>query len=338
MLSFLKNRLSCAITSLLLLQGLHSSAIPAIAQCCGGAQNIIATSHDGRYQVEATSLTGTGHHCHGPYHYRFRTSRISANGEPEPLGVFERAWDKDNHFSMTICVSPTGNGFAIGSTFDDPILFFSPEGTLLAKIAGHQGLHLHRWNERDPPLIHSVTGRTQYGSRTTKIWLPLFHVTGPETEWISDQRPSVVVAKQIGFKTIEAADIGWLLRMLKWRPGFVVTEAAHVSQKIRDSDKSGLIELGLSALPIIEAQLATEENPTLRSAQREIILRLCGHRDAWRNLELLIALQDHPNAKLRDGAVEALRRLLPEGELNAEWVRLHRDQLKWDEQRHVYRQ
>lgn len=334
--SFQNDPRRCAFGLFMILLGLRYSALPVLGQCCGGAQDIVARSHDGRYQVEAISLTGTGHQCHGPYHYRFRTLRLGAEGEAEQLGVFERAWDKDNHFSMRLCVSPTGNGFALHSALDDPIFFFSPNGTLLAKIADHRGLELHCWNERDPPLLHSVTGRTQYGRRTTKLWLPLFHLTGPETQWISDQRPSVVVEKRTGFKSIDSSEVKWLLKMLSWRPTQVVSEASQVTEFIKQSDQAGLIDLGLSALPILEAKLANNEEAVLRSTQQIILQRLCGHRDAWRNLDLLVAMHDHPHQELRNGAQEQLRVLIPDHEPTPEWLKLNREHLKWNDVSYVY--
>ena len=137
----------------LLVIGLPFSVVPAVGQCCGGAQNSVSHSHDGRFRVEAMSLTGTGHHNHGPYKFRFRTLRIGPNEETEEIGVFERAWDTDSHFSMTVCVSPTGNGFALGSSLEDPILFFSPKGTILAKLDNYLSPNIHCRRKSDPPGV-----------------------------------------------------------------------------------------------------------------------------------------------------------------------------------------
>ena len=328
------SRFAAACTLLLL--GLPCSVVPSFGQCCGGAQNSVTHSHNGRFRVEAMSLTGTGHHNHGPYKFRFRTLRIDPNGETEEIGVFERAWDTDKHFSMTVCVSPTGNGFALGSNLEDPILFFSPNGTILAKIDNYLSQTIHCRRKGDSPLVHPVSGRTQYGQRTTKLWLPLFHITGPETQWISTQRPYVVVKKHIGIKTVQSEEVSWLLRMLKWRPDVGGREASRVQELIAKSGEAGLIDLGLSALPLVEAKLSAEEQPSLRRVQQEIVRRLCGHQDAWRNLDLLVALREYPNSDLRECAEERLRALLPDGEPTADWVQQNRQHLKWDAKLNTY--
>ena len=321
----------------LLVIGLPFSVAPAVGQCCGGAQNSITHSHDGRFRVEAMSLTGTGHHNHGPYKFRFRTLRIGPNEEIEEIGVFERNWDTDSHFSMTVCVSPTGNGFALGSSLEDPILFFSPNGTILAKLDNYLSPNIHCRRKSDSPLLHPLSARTQYGLRTTKVWLPLFHITGPETQWISSQRPNVVVKKRLGIKAVQSEEVSWLLRMLKWRPDVGESEASRVQELIAKSDEAGLIDLGLSTMPLVEAELSVEEQASLRRVQQEIVRRLCGHQDAWRNLDLLVALREHPNSDLRECAEEQLRALLPDGEPTADWVQENRQHLKWDAKLHVYR-
>ncbi|MGI9441585.1 MAG: hypothetical protein ACR2N1_03920 [Rubripirellula sp.] len=325
-----------AVCTLLLL-GLPCSVVPSFGQCCGGAQNSVTHSHDGRFRVEAVSLTGTGHSSHGPYKFRFRTLRIDPNGEAEEIGVFERVWDTDKHFGMTVCVSPTGNGFALGSNLEDPILFFSPTGTILAKIDKYLSLEIHCRRKGDSPLMHPVSARTQYGRRTTKLWLPLFHISGPETQWISDQRPNVVVKKHIGLKTVQSEEVSWLLRMLKWRPDVGGREASRVQELIAKSDQAGLVELGLSSLAPVEAKLSAEEQPFLRRVQQEIVRRLCGHQDAWRNLDLLVALCEYPNTELRECAEEQLRALLPDGKATADWVHQNRQHLKWDAKLNTYR-
>lgn len=326
-----------AATFSFLLIGLPCSCLPAVAQCCGGAQNSVTHSYDGRFRVEAKSLTGTGHHNHGPYKFQFRTLRIDPNGETEEIGAFERSWDTDKHFGMTVCVSPTGNGFALGSTLEDPILFFAPNGTVLAKIDNYLSLEIHCRRKGDSPLIHPVSGRTQYGKRTTKLWLPLFHIVGPESQWVSDQRPYVLVEKHIGFKTVQSEDVLWLLRMLKWRPETGQREASQVQELIAKSDESALIDLGLSALPFVEARLSSGEQSSLLRVQQEICRRLGGHRDAWRNLELLVALREYPNSDLQECAEEQLRALLPDGEPAADWVQQNRQHLKWDAKLNIYR-
>lgn len=319
-----------------LLMWLSFSVVPAQGQCCGGAQNSVTDSHDGRFRVEAISLTGTGHGSHGPYKFRFRTLRMNPEGKAEEIGCFERAWDTDNHFSMTVCVSPTGNGFALGSNFEEPILFFAPDGAILAKVDNYLSPSINCWKKGDSPLMYPLTARTQYGRRETRLWLPLFHITGPETQWISDQRPKVLVKKHFGFKTVPSEEVSWLLRMLSWRPEVGKAEASRVQDLIAKSDEAGLVELGLSSLAMVEAKLSAEEQPSLRRVQSEIVRRLCGHRDAWRNLDLLMALRSYPNSDLRECAEEQLRALLPHPEPTADWIQQNRKNLKWDAKANTY--
>ncbi|MDB4371171.1 hypothetical protein N9Z44_03625 [Mariniblastus sp.] len=323
-----------AIAFAFLVIGLPCSVAPAVAQCCLGAQNSVTHSRDGRFRVEAISLTGTGHGNHGPYKFRFRTLRIAPNGETEEIGVFERAWDTDNHFNMAVCVSPTGNGFALSSSLENLILFFAPNGTVLAKLEEHKP-SIKCPCKNNTPIVLTVSGRTQFGPRLTKLWLPLFHVTGPETEWGLGEQPTI--KDNVEFKTVRPEEIRWLVRMLKWRPVLGGRQADRVEELIEQSDETGLIDLGLSALPIVEAKLATQEQASLRRVQQEIVRRLCGHLDAWRNFELLVALREHPNSDLRECAKEQLRALLPEGEPTADWVQQNRQHLKWDAKLNVYR-
>lgn len=327
-------RFASTFTAVLI--GLACWVEPAAGQCCGGAQNLVTDSLGGRFRVEATSLTGTGHTAHGPYKFRFRTLRVGADGETEEIGVFDRAWNTEKHFTMTVGVSPTGNGFALSSAFEAKILFFAPDGTILATIEENDPSIVCACQDNTPVNL-TVTGRTPFGFRRTRLWLPLLHVTGPETEWVSEKQPNVIVKENIGFKTVQPEEVRWVAQMLKWRPDQGEREAGRVKELIEQADETGLIELGLSALPLVEANLALKEQIPLRRVQREIIRRLCGHRDAWRNLDLLLAFGEHPNKSLRDCAQEQLQALLPDGEPTAEWVRQNRGQLKWDAELNAYR-
>lgn len=325
-----------ASVSAILLVSLAYSAVPTFAQCCLGAQNSVTNSHDGRYRVEATSLTGTGHAVHGPYKFRFRTLRLNGEGEMEEIGIFEREWDTRNHFSMTICVSPTGNGFALSSSLEAPVHFFAPDGTILSSIDNHESQTIHWVRDGHPRLEYKLAGRTSFGYRTSKLWLPLFHIVGPESKWVSREKPSVIVEENLGFETVSTEELRWLMRMLRWRPEQGVRETSQVRSLIAESDESGLIALGLSALPTVEARLVMTEHPDLRRVQREIVRRLCGHRDAWRNLDLFVALLEHPNEELRACAQTQLRALLPNGEPTAEWINEHRPKLRWDPELTIY--
>ena len=125
--------------------------------------------------------------------------------------------------------------------------------------------------------------------------------------------------------------------MLKWRPILGESEAGRVKELIAESDDTGLIDLGLSSLPLIGAKVATAEQISLRRAQQEIVRRLCGHQDSWRNLDLLVALCEHPNNSLKECAQHQLRALLPDGEPTADWVQQNGWHLKWDAMLNAYR-
>lgn len=314
--------------------GLTGGSMPAIGQCCGGASDSVVYSPDGRFRVEATSLTGTGHSSHGPYRYRFRTLRVGPGGETEVVGVFDRAWNNDNHFGMTICVSPTGNGFALSTTLEKSILFMSPDGEILAKIDEHASAAIKPC-KKNTSIVRTLYGRTQYGLRETKLWIPLFHITGPETA--PDLSDPEVITENIGFKTVPQEEICWLQKMLRWRASVGEREADRVRDLLEQSDEAGLVELGLSALPHLKTTLETNEQISLRRARQEIIRRLCGHENAWRNLDLLIVLCEHPNQSLQETAREQLRALLPNGEPTADWIKQNREHLNWDAGQNLYR-
>ena len=125
--------------------------------------------------------------------------------------------------------------------------------------------------------------------------------------------------------------------MLEWRPEREERKADRVKELIERSDETGMIELGLSALPHVEANLALKEQVYLRRVQSEIIQRLCGHRDAWRKLDLLLAFGEHSEKPLRECAQEQLQALLPAGEPTADWVQQNREQLNWDAEVNAYR-
>ncbi len=323
--------------SAIVLVGVGFSPSRSFGQCCFGAQNSVAESHDGRFRVEATSLTGTGHHIHGPYKFRFHTLRVGPNGKTKELGVFERKWATDRHFQMSIFVSPTGNGFALSTSLEKPIHFLAPDGIVLATIDGQKSAEISCGRRGHPALEFTLRGRTRFGMRSTKLWLPLFHVTGPESEWTYDRPPRVITDKaNLGFDPVPPKEISWLMQMLQWRPELGSREAIRAKELIAKKDEEGLINLGFSALSLVEETLATTARPDLRRVQSEINRRLCGHRNAWRNLNLLVTLLQHPNKELQDCALNNLQALLPEGKPNAEWINENQRHLHWDSKRNIY--
>lgn len=308
-------------------------------QCCLGAQNSAETSHGGQYVVEATSLTGTGHPNHGPYRFRFRTLRVGSDGTREQIGVFERAWDTREHFGMTIAVSPSGNGFAMSSSLEEPVLFFTPDGQIVATISGHESQTMSWSRAGLPPLEYTLYGDTGKGSRESRLWLPLLHVVGPETKWVSSEEPSVLVeGDDVGYATVPAEELRWLTEMLAWRPQRGERDAERVATLIAKPDVEALVDLGLSALPSIERTLdSPRKDADLELARREILRRLCGHRAPWRNLDLLAALLDHPSKELSACAAAQLELVAPGLEITAPWLAKHRGTLRWDEKAAVYR-
>ena len=111
------------------------------------------------------------------------------------------------------------------------------------------------------------------------------------------------------------------MSMLTWSSARGKREAAAVQRSIaallaepRDSGwREPLIGLGLSALPLVRAELAKATNEDSRAALAAVIARiderLCGHKEPWRNRELLAAVAEHPDKELRNCALQQLRAL-----------------------------
>src|SRR5262245_28284159 len=155
--------------------------VPLAAQCCLGAQNVTATSCDGRFRVEAISRTGTGPTSHGPYCFAFHTLRVGADGKAEPIGAFERSWDTHADFTMQVYVSPTGNGFLLSTSLEEDLLFLSPAGTELRRVhcTHGEGVWPHNHLTTDPLALLVISDG---GSRRTQLWLPLCQLLGPEEQ------------------------------------------------------------------------------------------------------------------------------------------------------------
>lgn len=307
-------------------------------QCCLGAQNDSVLSSNGRYRVEARSLKGTGPSNHGPYHFRFTMYRVAEearDGKPASkdieLGTFERQWDSRAHFQMQIVVSPTGNGFLFGCSMQEQVQFLGRKGRVLRDLVCSSRQYIDSYDhKRDKTKAqkHSVrlfaAGKLE---RQTEVWVPLGQVVGPETREKPWQRGSPVVYAPIGadvqplWQSFGEQEKRWLLRMLTWSPKRGAHDRAAVERlwgklKAEPSHRAArdaLVELGLSALPILRAQLADEKGADQRLAMTSVIdridARLCGHDDPWRNRELLEVVAEHPDSDLGNCARGRLRAL-----------------------------
>lgn len=305
---------------------------PLQAQCCVGAQDQNVLSSNGRYRVVAKSLTGTGPGSHGPYHFRFTTYRVGEGDQKAiELGAFERHWDSRAHFHMEVIVSPTGNGFVLGCPMQQEVQFFAPDGRMLREINCGFGQHVDSYGhlrKKTPWQKHSVRLFAKgHSSRQTELWIPLAQIVGPELQAQPRQRgkpttyaPIAKNAKPL-WPPLAAAEKRWLMSMLTWSPARGAHEevAAHramhvlLAEPLRRSLQAPLIELGLSALPLVRAQQAQVATGDCRAALTAVIAqieqRLCGHKEPWRNRELLAAVAEHPDVDLRNCARGRLRAL-----------------------------
>ena len=71
----------------------------------------------------------------------------------------------------------------------------------------------------------------------------------------------------------------------------------------------------------------------VKEMRQELDRLACGHRDPWRNLDLLWRLGKHVDVAYREASALQLARILPEGvEPKAEWFADHRLTLRWDKE------
>lgn len=130
----MKQRSVILMAQLLLVLGISSGFLAptfsAWGQCCLGAQDMVVTSANARYTVEATSLTGTGPMSHGPYNYRFRWTEVDPDGSPLAVTSFDVSFATNEHFSMSIYVSNTGSGFLLDTVLLPHSVFYRPDGTI----------------------------------------------------------------------------------------------------------------------------------------------------------------------------------------------------------------
>ena len=321
-------------------------AAPANAQCCLGAQDCEHIAENGRYRVRATSQTGTGPRSHGPYRFAFVYEALDADGSWRALGSFERRWETDAHFSMTVCASPTGNGFLLSTSMDDTVVLLSRDGRTLRDLRGDkERAEVALWTptDREPYLVAQVDGQ----DLRARVFVP-FSEAIHERFWSQTDRDYTATPKQRVF-AIRHDERRFWVAMLTWsgaqaladepRVQAAIAQAGSTDAAERERGSETLVHLGISArVPLANAILAArgEEGPPLRArlvAVRDRIDQLaCGHDAPHRNLDLLSALLSHPDEELRLTAAGQLRRILPnEAEPTAAWLREHASSLRWDD-------
>ena len=317
----------------------------ATAQCCLGAQDCEHVAANHRYRVRAKSQTGTGPQAHGPYRFAFAYEERDADGSWRELGSFERSWDTDAHFSMTVCASPTGNGFLLSTSMDDTVVLLSRDGRTLRDLRGDKDradVALWTPEHRSPYLVGQVDGQ----DLRAQLFVP-FAEAIHERCWSQTDRDYTEQPKQRVFD-VRDEERRFRVAMLTWSDAQALAEAPRVTAAIaqvgsadaqeRDRGRAALVALGMSArMPLANAILAAQgdNDDALRARLVPVRDRIdqlaCGHDAPHRNLDLLSALLTHSDEELRLTAAGQLRRILPrDAEPNAEWLKAHAASLQWD--------
>jgi len=310
---------------------------PLRAQCCPGAQDLTASSPDGRFVVEAKSLNGTGPSVHGPYHFRFRLLERTDGGRLEERGSFERKWDIDDHFGMELFVSPTGSGFAIEFP-NEHLTFYRRDGRKVFEAApGH-------------PVQLSEDGHSVLVCRT--VWMP-----GGGSGWHAEgSRVFLPLGTQV---TPRLGDqVLWLLQLdaaeRRESDRRIATHlgALHrADPEQREAAREGLLAHAFLSIPPLRLALAEAQDPSSAERIQELLTALRMWEDhvgqqPWRDLSLLIGLCYYPDELIRGRARWRVVSLLSPGlrqpyerdgvlqrdRLAAaiEWIQSHRDTLRWD--------
>ncbi len=317
----------------------------ASAQCCLGAQDGEHTSANGLYRVRATSQTGTGPQAHGPYRFAFAYEERDVDGTWRELGSFERSWDTDAHFSMTVCASPTGNGFLLSTSMDDTVVLLSRDGRTLRDLRGDKeraDIALWTPEHRSPYLVAQVDGL----DLRAQLFVP-FAEAIHERCWSQTDRDYTATPEQRVFAIGDEQRRFWLA-MLCWseaqardqepRARAAISQASSANAEERERGRAALVQLGMSArMPLANAILAAQGDNDDELRARLVPVRdridqlACGHDAPHRNLDLLAALLTHPDEELRTVAAGQLRRILPDGSSpTADWIQRRRESLRWD--------
>ena len=320
-------------------------AAPAHAQCCLGAQNGESVSDNGSYRVRATSQTGTGPTSHGPYRFAFTFDEKAEDGAWIERGAFLRSWDTDAHFAMTVRALSTGNGFLLSTSMDNSVQLVAPDGRVLHDLRAQRvGVEALLWPPGDREAHVHASGNG--ASWECAIFEPFCEVLS-EHQWSKEDRAYNVPTTAPLFAEPERAR-RFRLAMLTWSEKQGIAErprAVAAIEQLRVGDANAheaatdeLVGLGLSSIAPLDEAIArcrdTKDDTAcarLHAARQRIASLARGFDAPWRNLELLTQLLAHPEAELRTVAAGQLRRILPDGSSpTADWIRQHRDSLRWD--------
>lgn len=326
-------------------------ACAATAQCCLGAQDCEHTADNGRYRVRATSQTGTGPQAHGPYRFAFVYEERDAVGSWRSLGSFERSWDTKTHFSMTVCASPTGNGFLLSTSMDDTVVLLSRDSRMLRDLRADKDradIALWTTKDREPHLVAQVDGL----DLRARMFVP-FAEAIDERSWSPSDRDYTERPKNRILAIRDEQRRFWIA-MLTWseaqareeepRAWAAIAQASSANAEEQERGRAALVALGMSARrPLANAILAAQGDEASQLHARLIAVRdridqlACGHDAPHRNLDLLSALLSHHDEELRLTASGQLRRILPkDAEPHAEWLKAHAASLQWDATTETY--
>lgn len=305
---------------------------PAQAQCCLGAQDVIATARNGMVRVEAISLTEKGPSHHGPYRYSLRWSEKIGAAFHE-THRFEVRYDTREHFSMDIYISPAGNGFLLDASISPKIVFHDPTGRVIRRwkrtelMVGwydpldETGHFLMLW---DPEPVKSLRGQSGLNyARNGELFLPASERVGPELE---ARLLTLVVPPPRSSEGLEA-DIGHL---------------RHRDVAVRERAAERLRAAGAAAVDLLE-RFARDEDVDGREVARglldELVIRQCGVERPWRDVGFLSALLLYPSARVARAATARLSAILSDEVLHecpsrnlrgtAEWFQEHLRQIVW---------
>lgn len=314
----------------------------ASAQCCLGAQNVVSTSKNGVFRVEAVSLTGTGSQHHGPYRYQFRWSD-KVNGEFTPSVTFEVGYATTAHFNMALYVSPAGNGFLVETNISPEIVFYHRSGQILRVYkrsdlmlgrcgpADDTGHFLTLWDPTPVPALGCRRVRGANYSRRGELFLPAAQPVTADLEkrlvecLTPPQDDSKAVAKLIaGLGTEDNAFAELTMQELRMKCG--------------------------AAVDALE-QMATDSSTPVRARAEkvlgEILVQQCGCARPWRDPCFISALLLYPSAGVAIAATKRLEAVLSEEILEAlplydlshtaEWLQTHADRFDWDAVTGIYR-
>ena len=312
------------------------------AQESNGAQDQTATS--GHYRVRAESLTGIGPKSNGPYHFRF-TCEEAGLGTYHQLGTFERTWNTRASFRMSLVMSPSGNGFLLGTSMDHKVLLLGCDGRVLADLQPARATARVSLWVRDPQTFW-LRGLEGFDARRAEVFVPFGEVL---TEGHTD--PGAKVAAEAAaprWWPIAADERAFRTRMLTWTPSIgerdrdaaldAIARLCSQNDAAHPTAMRALSKMGWSAVEPLETAIAAattraEARARLVAVRQELDRLACGHRDPWRNLDLLWRLGKHVDVAYREASALQLARILPEGvEPKAEWFADHRLTLRWDKE------